>query len=257
MLTLIGNTPLVKIDGTWVKCEHMNPTGSSKDRIAYEMLINEPRKIILETSSGNTGVSVSFVCSILNKRCMIFAPQSTSRYKVKAMKAYGATVDNRYKDIKASINAAVSLMNGSTTMRYLNQFNNKYNKIAQIKMAKEITDNGIFPDAVVCGIGTSGTLAGLHSVFKDATFYTPRPFGFSIEGICDGVNLPLKPKECNLIEVPVTKYQVQLTCKYLATKKGLWIGASTAANFLIANKIRNQCKTVLMVAHDAGWKYGT
>jgi cysteine synthase A len=256
LLHLIGNTPIIVVDGIHIKCEFLNPTGSSKDRIAYEMLIHEPRKIIIESTSGNTGVSVAFVCSILNKSCIIFAPRTTSLYKINAMKAYGASVDNKYKSIKESVEAASALMDSSTTMRYLNQFHNKYNILAQTKMAQEIEQFDIKPDCIICGIGTSGTLAGLHRTFPDATYFTPRPKDFTIEGICDGVTLPLKPKKCNLVEVEVSFLEVELTRRYLATKKGLWVGSSTAANFFIANKLKDRYKNVLIIGHDNGWRYG-
>lgn len=256
LLHLIGNTPLINVDGILMKCEFRNPTGSSKDRIAYEMLKHERREIILEATSGNTGVSVAYVCAALGKKCMIFAPISTSLYKIRAMKAYGATVCNNYKNIADAINGALTILDSSTTMRYLNQFHNKYNVIAQTKMAKEIEKEGIIPDCIVCGIGTSGSLAGLHSIFPNADFFTPIPQGFEIEGICDGVNLPLKPKECRLTEFPVNLFQVNLTRKYLATKKGIWVGYSTAANFYVADQIKKNYKTIVIIGHDNGWRYG-
>jgi cysteine synthase len=255
LLCLIGNTPLITVDGILMKCEFRNPTGSSKDRIAYEMLVNERRNIILEATSGNTGISVAFVSAALGKNCMIFAPSSTSSNKIKAMKAYGAIVDNRYGSIQESIDSALALLDSSTTMRYLNQFSNKYNLLAQIKMAKEIEQQGIIPDCIICGIGTGGTLAGLYEVFPNAHFFTPIPRGFSIEGICDGVALPLKPTKCNLTEFSINKIDLILTKRYLARKKGIWVGHSSAANFFIANKLKDRYKSILVIAHDSGDRY--
>lgn len=256
-LNMIGKTPLINVDGIYIKCEFLNPTGSSKDRIAYEMLIHERREIILEATSGNTGISVAFVCAALNKKCMIFAPKSTSLHKIRAMRAYGATVANDNDTMQDAIRSAWTIMDSSTTMRYLNQFANKYNLIAQTKMAQEIKQLGITPDCIICGIGTSGTLAGLHKVFPNADFFTPMPQGFEIEGISDGVALPLKPKQCRLTEFPVNYMQVRLTAKYLANKKGLWVGLSTAANFYVADQIKKNYKTIVIIGHDNGWRYGT
>jgi cysteine synthase A len=258
LLHLIGNTPIIKVDNIYIKCEFLNPTGSSKDRIAYEMLKYEKVDNILEVSSGNTGISVSFICSVLNKKCLIFCSKSTSLYKVNAMKAYGATVDNRYNNLQEAMNSALALLNGSGIMKLLNQFANGFNLIAQSKMAKEIEQTGLVPDIIICGIGTSGTLAGLYKVFPNARYYTPVAQQFVIEGISDGVPLPLKPINCNLVEYPISAYSVQSTKRYLAQSNGLWVGSSTAANFYIASKVHkmkgNEDKIILIVAHDNGWR---
>jgi cysteine synthase A len=168
LLHLIGNTPIIVVDGIHIKCEFLNPTGSSKDRIAYEMLMHERRNIIIEVSSGNTGISVAFVCAALGKGCILFVPQTTSLYKVRAMQAYGASVSNNHRDLADAMNCAAALMDSSTTMRLLNQFANQANVSAQTKMAQEIEQFDIKPDCIICGIGTSGTLAGLHRIFPDA-----------------------------------------------------------------------------------------
>jgi cysteine synthase len=174
------------------------------------------------------------------------------------MKAYGATVDNRYNNLQEAMNSALALLNGSGTMKLLNQFANGFNLIAQSKMAKEIEQTGLVPDIIICGIGTSGTLAGLYKVFPNARYYTPVAQQFVIEGISDGVPLPLKPINCNLVEYPISAYSVQSTKRYLAQSNGLWVGSSTAANFYIASKVHkmkgNEDKIILIVAHNNGWR---
>lgn len=257
MIELIGNTPLIQLNGIWIKCEFSNPTGSSKDRIAYSMLKDEARKVIIEASSGNTGVSVAFVCSILNKKCIIMCPRNTSIRKIAAMRAYGAEVDIHNDDIEDACDKALSLMDSSNTMRYIDQFTNEENLKAQVTMAKEIVRDGLQPDAIVCGIGTGGTLAGLHTVFPAVDFYTPIPRNFSIEGICDGVSTPLKPKSCNLIEYSVERQPVKLVQRELATRYGVWVGLSSAANYYISRKLQEMGKynCILIIGHDNGWRY--
>lgn len=257
ILSTIGNTPIITIDNIHIKAEFMNPTGSIKDRVAYEMLRHERSKFIFEVSSGNTGISVAFVCSALNKKCVIFCPITTSMHKVRAMKAYGAEVDMHAQNLTESVARAKALLNGSRVIKYLDQFSNGANLQAQTIMAKETKSQlqGITPTAIVCGIGTSGTLAGLHSIYPDAHFFTPIAQDFAIEGISDGVPLPLKPKQCNLIEYGVNKLEVQLTKQILATQYGLWVGDSSAANYLIATRLKDKYQNILVIMADNGWRY--
>jgi len=254
MNILIGNTPMIKIDGIWIKCEFMNPTGSSKDRIAYEMITNNLKADIIEVSSGNTGVSMAFVCSIYSIRCIVFVPRGTSKGKIDAMRQYGATIDTGYANLDEATKAA-AIFSHRTGIKYINQFNNKYNRIAQIKMAREIRDAGISPDCIVCGVGTGGTLAGLYAVFPKAVFMTPDAVDFNIEGISDGVPLPLKPKKCPLTIVDITQAELNDTKNYLAYYAGLWVGNSTVANFIIARHFKKDFKTIVIIGHDNGWRY--
>lgn len=258
MNTLIGNTPLIKINGIWIKCEFMNPTGSSKDRVAYEMITNNPAVVVVEASSGNTGISVAFVCSIFGVRCKIFVPRNTSTAKKKAMIQYGATVDTNYTNIEEATRAAF-IFSHITQVPYINQFSNKYNVIAQTKMANEIIANseqvGINPDCIVCGIGTGGTLAGLYKVFPNACFMTPISDDFAIEGVSDGVPLPLKPRECNLLQFHITQRDLNDTKNYLSQHAGLWVGDSTVANYIVAKHFKKDFKTILIIGHDNGWRY--
>lgn len=254
MNTLIGNTPIVEIDGILIKCEFMNPTGSSKDRIAYEMLTNPLQTAVVEASSGNTGISIAFVSSIYGIKCRILVPRTTSMAKIEAMLQYGATIDTGYTNLKEATRAA-SLFSHQTSIKYTNQFDNKCNERAQIAMAYEIKNAGIYPECIVCGVGTGGTLAGLYKVFPKAVFITPLADGFNIEGISDGVPLPLKPKQCRLISFDVGQEDLNATKKYLAQHAGLWVGDSTVANFIVAKHFKKDFKSILIIGHDNGWRY--
>lgn len=263
MNNLIGHTPIIKINGIWIKCEFMNPTGSSKDRVAYEMLTsNPPQATVIEASSGNTGVSIAFVGSIYCIACKILVPRSTSEAKVEAMRQYGAVVDTNYTNIKEATRAAM-IESYLSQIPYINQFNNKYNVVAQTKMAQEIKDVRLLsnhgrktnPDCIVCGIGTGGTLAGLYKVFPNAVFMTPDAVDFNIEGVSDGVSLPLKPKKCPLTIVDVTQSELHAAKNYLARYTGLWVGDSTVANYIVAKHSEKDFKNILIIGHDNGWRY--
>jgi len=266
---LIGNTPLINIDGIWCKCEFMNLTGSIKDRIAYEMLSHvdiTKYDNVLEITSGNTGISISALVSWFGLRASIICPQSTSIHKIKLMDLYGAEIlciDGNIKDCKK--HAKLMLKNKyNKKLYFLNQFENQYNLIAQQKMAfecvmqlsKQSYDDKI--DAIIVGIGTGGTLAGLYKMFPNAIFYTwicDKP----IEGTSDGVKLPLKPKQCNLIEIPIKYNDVIKTQKYLA-RKGFFVGLSSAANFHVAQYIKygmtgSPRHNILTIFVDDGKRY--
>jgi cysteine synthase A len=251
---LIGNTPIINVNGIWVKCEFMNPTGSSKDRIAYRMIQNTADTHIVEATSGNTGVSVAFICATMNLRCTIFCPSSTSQKKIRAMRYYGAKIEYA-STIYDAVERAKKYAKKHKNCKYLNQFVNRYNPKAQQELAWEIFNQlGFMPDAIVCGIGTSGTLAALSYVFNDTIFFTPIPTDYQIEGICDGVSLPLRPKNCNLTLYDVERHEL-IDAKIELRKAGLYVGDSTAANYAIAKCIKKHYKSVVIIAHDSGWHY--
>jgi cysteine synthase A len=262
--TLIGNTPLINIDGIWCKCEYMNLTGSIKDRIAYEMLSNVNRKKyshVLEVTSGNTGISIAAISGWFGLKATIICPTSTSEKKQILMSKYGATIINVDGNISDCMKLAKE---GCKNYNYffLNQFENIYNTKAQIKMALEIAvqlsqqePTNRFIDTIVTGIGTGGTLAGLYYRFPNAKFYT-WVCDKLIEGTSDGVTLPLKPKECNLIQIPIDYDNVIHAQEYLA-HNGIFVGLSSAANFSVAKKLKHLFpnKNILTILVDNGIRY--
>jgi len=261
MLKYIGRTPLINLDGIWVKCEQFNPTGSIKDRIAYEMLKYIPRnKRIVEISSGNTGISIAYVGSLLGfNKIIIIVPKKTSIIKRQLISKYGADlihVDSLDKGI-----ILAEEMSKNDTVYWTNQFDNAANKSAQEKMASEVAYPlnrfDIKPDAVVVGIGTGGTLAGLYAVFPQSVFYTFECTNGHIEGVSDGVPLPLKPRQCTLNIIPVDIIGVLLTQKFLLNHYGFDVGLSSAANFLVATQIKEKFgyKNILIIFHDNGMRY--
>lgn len=275
ILDNIGNTPLLQIDNIYFKMEMFNPTGSIKDRIAKAMILDfvqnkrdSAKYTIVEATSGNTGVSVAMVCATLGLKCRIYTPKNTSRLKVKMMRAYGADVVAMHDTIADCIEYAKT-RNIISGYHYLDQFNNQINMRAQQNMAQEAqyqlgyANFGISvihpysaPYAIVVGVGTGGTLMGLHTVFPDAKIFTLQiPDKEHIEGICDGVKLPLIPKELRINTINVSYMQAKLTAKWLAEKHGIHCGISSGANFFASSIIQRKYKRVLTVFPDSGDRY--
>ena len=275
ILDLIGNTPLMSIGKIYFKMEMMNLSGSIKDRIAKAMILDFIQKhkdykryTIVEATSGNTGISVAMVCASLGLRCKIYAPICTSNLKIKMMKAYGADVATVHDTISECIECAKSWGDGRFH-KYLDQFNNNVNIRAQTDMAREARfqyNEAIYnthwdrnyhsPDAIVAGVGTGGTLMGLHKIFPNAALFMLQvPDSEHIEGICDGVKLSLIPRKLKLNTINVTFVQAMLTSKWLAEKNGIHCGISSGANYYASRVIRNKYKKVLTIFPDSGDRY--
>jgi cystathionine beta-synthase len=188
ILQLIGDTPLVELDkissglGTniYVKLEGSNPTGSIKDRVAFYFIedaerrgLLKPRDVVVEATSGNTGTSLAMVTALKGYRCIIVLPETVSEDKIKAVRAFGAEViltpagllrenERSYYQIAERI---AKQRNGI----YLNQYFNLINPEAHYKTTgPEIwrdTDGRV--DAVVCGMGTGGTISGIGRYLKE------------------------------------------------------------------------------------------
>ena len=187
ILELIGNTPLVKLRRIkvkprveiWAKLESFNPGGSVKDRIALSMIEEAERqgiltreKIVVEASSGNTGIGLAMVCAVKGYRCLIAMPESASIERRKIMQAYGAEIllTPAAKSTDGAIEAVYEMVRAEPE-RYFNpdQFNNP----ANWKMHYRTTGPEIWRDTegrvthVVASMGTTGTLMGLARYFRE------------------------------------------------------------------------------------------
>lgn len=278
ILDMIGNTPLMNIDNVYFKLEMFNPSGSIKDRIAKEMLQNlKPGTRVVEATSGNTGVSFAMVSAALKLRCTLYCPNSTSRMKRKLMKAYGASVHDAqwvFPGSGARYNGKMNFLNNlhdcmeaakrNKNAVYLDQFSNPLNVKAQENMARELYNDlriNVFEvekyfDAIVAGVGTGGTLMGLHNVFPEADIYMVVTDGKpNIEGICDNVDTPLIPITLKPNIISVTYYEAVNVARDLATHHGIHCGVSSGANYYAAKLISPRYKRVLTVFADSGDRY--
>ncbi|MDP4121409.1 MAG: cysteine synthase family protein, partial [Bacillota bacterium] len=184
ILELIGKTPLVKLQKMnntdceiLLKLEFFNPSGSVKDRAAFYML-NEAKKkgrindktVIIEPTSGNTGIGLAMCCTVMGLRFIATMPESMSLERRKMIASYGAelVLTSKERGMLGAVDKANELAQENPNSFIPSQFNNPANTLAHIETtSKEIyddTEGNV--DIVVAGIGTSGTSMGISIGLK-------------------------------------------------------------------------------------------
>ena len=176
LLDLIGNTPVVKLDGIYIKLESYNFSGSVKDRPAKWMVeglekdgILTPGKTIVEPTSGNTGISLAMIGAVKGYEVVLVMPDTMSIERQQIMKAYGAKIilTEGKKGMNGAIEEATRLVREKGYVMP-SQFENKYNvKSHEESTAKEILKDFEQVDYIVSGIGTGGTITGLGKILKE------------------------------------------------------------------------------------------
>lgn len=192
ILNVIGNTPLVKLSKLpkdeglkcemYAKCEFLNPGGSVKDRIAYRMFLDAEQKgilkpgksVIVEPTSGNTGIGLALAAAVRGYRCIIVLPEKMSDEKVNTLVALGAEIirtptEAAWDSPESNIMVAHRLAKEIPHAIILDQYNNPCNPLAHYDgTAEEILwalDDAV--DMVVIGAGTSGTISGVGHKIKE------------------------------------------------------------------------------------------
>lgn len=186
--SLIGNTPLLKLKkiiskydlnaNVFAKVESFNPLSSIKDRAAYYMIKDAESKglidsetVIIEPTSGNTGVGLASICASKGYKLILTMPETMSNERKMLLKALGAEIvlTDGSKGMKGSIDKVEDLKREFGKVFVPNQFNNESN----IKSHYETTAPEIYEslngkvDAIVCGVGSGGTIAGIAKFFKE------------------------------------------------------------------------------------------
>lgn len=185
ILQTIGNTPHIRINrlfghrvNVWIKLERANPGGSIKDRIALSMVEDAEKKgilnkgsVIVEPTSGNTGVGLAMVAAVKGYELILVMPESMSIERRKIMGAYGAkfVLTPKEKGMNGSITKAQEIVDRNSNAWMPQQFNNPSNIDAHIKTtAEEILAD--FPEGInylITGVGTGGHITGTAKVLKD------------------------------------------------------------------------------------------
>ena len=267
------NTPIFQFDNISIKLEYKNPAGSIKDRPALFMLKDaflKGFKEIVEVTSGNTGIALSFYAKKFNIKPTIFMPKSYSIERQKLLKAYGANLILTDGNINDAIREAKEYTKKSGAY-YTNQFSNSLNALShEYSTALEILNQVKHIDCFVAGIGSGGTITGIAKVLK--------PLGVKIIGVesidspviynkIKNKNLSVKPHkiqgigagfitdilDINLIDDIILvddNEAIEFTKKMI--NLGLSGGISTAANILASKQLKGN---ILTVAPDGIDKY--
>ena len=284
VLELIGNTPLVKYnDNILLKLEYYNPSNSIKDRAAYSMIkqalddgLIDKDSVIIEPTSGNTGIGLAMCCAVLGLKLIIVMPENMSDERKKIIKAYGAelVLTSAEKGMQGSVDKANELAKEYPKSYIPMQFSNMANaKAHEEYTAKEIIDatNGNV-DIVIAGIGTAGTVVGLKNGFKKLKpevevigvepASSPLLMGgkagpHKIQGI--GANFITDIyKSCQINGIlDITDDDALNEARELAKTHGILCGISSGAN-LKAGKILSELfpdKKIVVIIADLGERY--
>lgn len=287
---IIGNTPVLKINNIktpaniFVKCEFMNPASSIKDRISYAMVKDAldsgmitKDSVIIEPTSGNTGVGLASVCASLGIKLIITMPESMSIERRRIMGIFGAKLEltPKEKGMKGAIEKANELKDKIPNSIILNQFANPSNpKIHKLTTAKEILESfgNTKIDIFAAGIGTGGSISGIGEVLKEnnpnieifaiepadsPVLSGGNPGAHKIQGIGAGFIPETLNTKIYKEVIKVSANDAFAGARELAAKEGLLVGISSGANFYVAKELAKKYpgKNILTVLNDTGERY--
>ena len=281
---LIGNTPIVRYDeNILLKLEFFNPSNSIKDRASFYMLKSAMEKglinsntIIIEPTSGNTGIGLAMCCAAMRLKLIVVMPENMSEERKKVIKGYGAELVLTPKELgmKGAVDKAEELHKENANSFIPMQFSNPANAMAHIETtAKEIweqTEGKV--DIFVAGVGTAGTLVGTAKGLKK---YNPNILCYGVEPLesplltkgvaglhkIQGIGANFVPEiyDNQVVDgvLTIAGDDAILEAKNLARTKGIMGGISSGANLVAAKELANQYpnKIVVTVITDIGERY--
>ncbi len=282
----IGNTPLVDLSflvsspvRILAKLESHNPTGSVKDRIAFQLIhdaevrgVLKPGDSIIEPTSGNTGIALAMLGSLKGYKVKAVMPGSVSSERVLLMKAFGAEIIFSAKDkgTNESINVAKEIVAQDSSLFMPYQYGNSANPDAHYRttgpeIIRDVPDLKVF----VAGLGTGGTLMGTGRVLKEynssirviATAPHPDDVVQGLRAIEDGFIPPILDLDALDGRVLIEAEEAFYWTKRLLSDAGVFIGVSSGAVFATALRVAEQMKhnnekgSIVALFADGGWKY--
>ncbi len=288
----IGFTPLVQINKLGsgkatilAKLELFNPGGSVKDRIALSMIEAAEKKrlikaetVIVEPTSGNTGIGLAFICAAKGYRLILTMPESMSIERRKLLKLFGAEIvlTPAERGMTGAVKEAERLVAENPNAFMPQQFKNPANpQIHRETTAKEIwADSDGKVDIFVCGVGTGGTLTGCGEVLKQhnkdlkvvavepkdsPVLSGGKPGPHKIQGI--GAGFVPEVLNVEIIDeiIQVSNDDAMKTARQLAVKEGILAGISSGAALWAAIQVsqrpENEGKTIVVILPDTGERY--
>jgi len=307
VLGLIGETPLARLGSIpseddadiYVKLEYLNPSGSLKDRIALEMIRRaeadgklKPGYTIVEASTGNTGIALSFVGKRLGYKVAIYMPEGMTPERIQIMESYGAEIHQLKPEDMAALEKSVAgaeveiptrrmcleIERSTPGVWWARQFSNPANTAAHVKTGREILRQmeGMV-DAFVASIGTGGTLLGVAQALREelpevrivavepASAAYPLLSGYGkVPGASDEVSggIIAELLDSGIVDevVQVTNEEAAAMSVRLVREEGLFAGVSAGANVRVALELARRLgrgKRVVTVLPDSMDRYLT
>ncbi|QYJ16962.1 Cysteine synthase [Rubrobacter xylanophilus DSM 9941] len=287
VLDAIGDTPLIKLEGIYVKLEYLNPSGSIKARIARYMIekaeregLLKPGDTIVEATSGNTGNAFSMVAAIKGYKMLVVMPTGLSGERVAISRSFGAEILHvGHFHVDAALKKAKEL--GQREGYYCpSQFESEWNveenrQWLGPEILEQLDAEGVVPDALVMGVGTGGTLIGVGQAFRErnpkARLFAVEPDEsctilcgevgrHQIEGISDGFVPGIYERHKDLVDgvIAVGSEEAVGEMRRLARRYGLFVGPSSGANLVAARRLREahpELKNIVTLFCDEGEKY--
>lgn len=283
---LIGNTPIIQLEkfgvNLFAKCEFLNPSHSIKDRAAFEMIQNalnegkiDSKTIIVEATSGNTGIALAMICADLGLQFIAVMPESMSLERRKMITLFGAKLELTPANLgmKGAVDKANEILKNTPNSFMSSQFENLANKNAHRKTtALEILndlDNDL--DIFVAGFGTGGTISGVGEILKEKLdkihIVAVEPLAspllsrgeagsHKIQGI--GANFIPSILNKDIIDeiIAVSNEDAINTARELA-RNGLMVGISSGANVFAASILAKKFpdKKILTMLNDTAERY--
>ena len=291
IIELIGNTPIIKLNSfnkedianIYVKLEKYNIGGSVKDRAALGMIeeaekqgLLKPNSVIIEPTSGNTGISLAMIGRSKGYKVIIIMPETMSIERRNIIKAFGAELilTEGAKGMKGAIEEAERMASENTNYFLPQQFNNYANPKKHYETtAEEILSDFTNLDAFIAGVGTSGTIVGVGKKLKEhfsnikiiavepeasPVLSGGTPGKHAIQGI--GAGFIPKIYDENIID-EVIQISNELSFEFgnkMSKEEGLFLGISSGAAIAAAYEIAKRLgkgKNILVISPDGGEKY--
>ena len=283
LIEAIGHTPLVEIPRfcpnprvkLLVKLEGVNPTGSVKDRVARYMIEGleaagrlKDDSIVLEPSSGNTGIALAMICRLRGWPLTVVMPANVTRERRQMLDIYGAAVVESPAELGSNGAVALARQMAADDPRFVmpDQYANPLNPRAHYETtAPEIIADCPEIDAFVAGLGTGGTLTGvgrrLHEYRPDVRIYAAEPMpGEMVQGLRsleDGFVPEIFDPSVVDGKFLVTTAESIEALRRLTSLEGIFAGVSSGGVLVVASRVAEQMEsgTVVALLADGGWKY--